>query len=56
MTNREIGSTLSLKEAFSEHFLIGAAVNPRTITAQEKLLAHHYNRPFCRCLSLSRMV
>jgi Beta-1,4-xylanase len=32
-----------LHEAFQQHFLIGAAVNPRTIQAQRELLAHHFN-------------
>ncbi|MCM3129118.1 endo-1,4-beta-xylanase [Paenibacillus provencensis] len=43
MNPNDITSTPSLKEAFSEHFLIGAAVNPRTIIHQKELLAHHYN-------------
>lgn len=32
-----------LKEVFNGDFLIGAAVNPLTIRAQEGLLAHHFN-------------
>ncbi|GMK37650.1 beta-xylanase [Paenibacillus sp. CCS19] len=32
-----------LHEAFQQHFLIGAAVNPRTIQAQRELLAYHFN-------------
>lgn len=33
----------SLKDLFAEDFRIGAAVNPRTIQTQEKLLAYHFN-------------
>lgn len=32
-----------LYELFADHFTIGAAVNPRTIRKQEKLLAYHFN-------------
>jgi endo-1,4-beta-xylanase len=32
-----------LHEAFSEQFLIGAAVNPKTIVQQRDLLAYHFN-------------
>ncbi|AWB46206.1 1,4-beta-xylanase [Paenibacillus sp. CAA11] len=33
----------SLKELFSNQFLIGAAVNPVTIESQRELLTYHYN-------------
>lgn len=33
----------ALKDLFAEDFRIGAAVNPRTIQTQEKLLAYHFN-------------
>lgn len=33
----------ALKDLFAEDFRIGAAVNPRTIRTQEKLLAYHFN-------------
>ncbi len=32
-----------LKEVFAKDFLIGAAVNPKTIVSQEELLAYHFN-------------
>lgn len=32
-----------LHEAFSEYFLIGAAVNPHTLAAQRDLLTYHFN-------------
>jgi endo-1,4-beta-xylanase len=32
-----------LKEIFAEDFLIGAAVNPKTIISQGELLAYHFN-------------
>lgn len=32
-----------LKEMFADDFLIGAAVNPRTIETQEELLSYHFN-------------
>lgn len=41
MTNR---STIpSLKEVYKDHFLIGAAVTPRTIETQGDLLKQHFN-------------
>ena len=33
----------ALKAMLSEHFKIGAAVNPLTIRTQEQLLAYHFN-------------
>ncbi|GAB6927754.1 endo-1,4-beta-xylanase [Paenibacillus sp. JCM 10914] len=32
-----------LKDMFAQDFLIGAAVNPRTIVTQEELLSYHFN-------------
>lgn len=32
-----------LREAYQEHFLIGAAVNPLTLETQRDLLAYHFN-------------
>ncbi|WP_082865797.1 endo-1,4-beta-xylanase [Paenibacillus crassostreae] len=32
-----------LKEVFAQDFLIGAAVNPKTIISQKELLAYHFN-------------
>lgn len=39
----ETRSEPKLKEVFAKDFLIGAAVNPKTIVSQEELLAYHFN-------------
>ncbi|WP_274652135.1 endo-1,4-beta-xylanase [Paenibacillus humicola] len=43
MVNSKMDGVPKLHEAFKGHFKIGAAVNPRTLTAQRELLAHHFN-------------
>ncbi|WP_058302294.1 endo-1,4-beta-xylanase [Gorillibacterium timonense] len=41
--NRDTDQARALKELFEDDFLIGAAVNPRTIGTQENLLTRHFN-------------
>lgn len=43
MTNKQNRTEPKLHEAYADHFLIGAAVNPWAIRNQEGLLAHHVN-------------
>lgn len=43
MVHSRFNEFASLHEAFREHFLIGAAVNPETLVTQRELLAHHFN-------------
>jgi endo-1,4-beta-xylanase len=39
----KINTNMSLHEAYKQHFLIGAAVNPITLNFQRDLLKHHFN-------------
>lgn len=43
MGNIKTRNEPKLKEVFAKDFLIGAAVNPKTIVSQEELLAYHFN-------------
>lgn len=43
MERLSIRSVPSLHKLFGDHFLIGAAVNPRTLDSQSELLHHHFN-------------
>ncbi|MDQ0253218.1 endo-1,4-beta-xylanase [Evansella vedderi] len=43
MENLRLTENLKLHEAFKQHFLIGAAVNPLTLDTQSELLKHHFN-------------
>jgi len=43
MGNSSIKEFSKLHEAFKQHFLIGAAVNPMTLNKQDELLKHHFN-------------
>lgn len=43
MVNSHTDASTKLHEAFSQQFLIGAAVNPRTLVTQRELLAEHFN-------------
>ncbi|WP_438348636.1 endo-1,4-beta-xylanase [Paenibacillus sp. FA6] len=43
MTIMGVRKEAKLKEVFAEDFLIGAAVNPKTIISQKELLAYHFN-------------
>ncbi|WP_199613875.1 endo-1,4-beta-xylanase [Paenibacillus alkalitolerans] len=43
MLNSHFGEFPKLHEAFKQHFLIGAAVNPMTLDTQRELLTHHFN-------------
>lgn len=39
----EHGDLLKLSEEYEEHFLIGAAVNPKTLISHQQLLKQHFN-------------
>ena len=43
MTITGVRKEAKLKEVFAGDFLIGAAVNPKTIISQRELLAYHFN-------------
>lgn len=43
MVDSRIDGSTKLHEAFGQQFLIGAAVNPKTLVTQRELLTHHFN-------------